>query len=113
LREGDYSVRGRDAARGDALGEVLWEVNALGDVLRTRRLNELEATALLRHVMEEIDVAIFAFDNAGIPRLVNPAGARLLQRPPSHLLGRNASALKLEALLTGETPRRLEADFGG
>jgi len=113
LREGDYSVRGRDATRGDALGEVLWEVNALGDVLRTQRLNELEATALLRHVMEEIDVAIFAFDNAGILRLVNPAGARLLQRPPSRLLGRNASALELEALLTGETPRRLEADFGG
>jgi two-component system, NtrC family, nitrogen regulation sensor histidine kinase NtrY len=113
LREGDYSVRGRDATRADALGEVLWEVNALGDVLRTQRLSEFEATALLRQVMEEIDVAVFAFDGMGVLRLVNRAGERLLQRPPSQLLGRDASSLGLESLLTGETPRRLEADFGG
>lgn len=113
LREGDYSVRGRDAVRSDALGEVLWEVNALGDVLRTERLGELEATALLRQVMEEIEVAIFAFDGQGELRLVNRAAAKLLQRPPSQLLGRTAAALGLETLLTGATPRRLESGFGG
>jgi len=112
LREGDYSVRGRDAIRSDALGEVLWEINALGDVLRTERLGELEATALLRQVMEEIEVAILAFDGASELRLVNRAAAKLLQRPPSQLLGRNAAALGLEMLLTGETPRRLEAFSG-
>ena len=58
LREGDYSVRGRDAERDDPLGEVAWEVNALGDQLRTQRLGELEASALLGQVLEEIDVAI-------------------------------------------------------
>jgi nitrogen fixation/metabolism regulation signal transduction histidine kinase len=113
LREGDYSVRGRDAVRSDALGEVLWEVNALGDLLRTERLGELEATALLRQVMEEIEVAIFAFDGAGELRLVNRAAAKLLQRPPSQLLGRTAAALGLEMLLSGATPRRLEGAFGG
>ena len=112
LREGDYSVRGRDAERSDALGEVLWEINALGDVLRTERLGELEATALLRQVMEEIEVAILAFDGAGELRLVNRAAAKLLQRPPSQLLGRSATALGLEVLLTGATPRRLEGAFG-
>jgi len=112
LREGDYSVRGRDAERSDALGEVLWEINALGDVLRTERLGELEATALLRQVMEEIEVAILAFDGAGELRLVNRAAAKLLQRPPSQLLGRSAGALGLEVLLTGATPRRLEGAFG-
>ena len=112
LREGDYSVRGRDAERSDALGEVLWEINALGDVLRTERLGELEATALLRQVMEEIEVAILAFDGSGELRLVNRAAAKLLQRPPSQLLGRSATALGLEVLLTGATPRRLEGAFG-
>src|SRR5215475_12452454 len=62
LREGDYSVRGRDADRQEPLGEVAWEVNALGDQLRSGRLGELEASALLGQVLEEIDVAIFAFD---------------------------------------------------
>ncbi|MGZ3444984.1 MAG: sensor histidine kinase [Myxococcaceae bacterium] len=113
LREGDYSVRGRDADRVDPLGEVLWEVNALGDQLRTERLGELEASALLGQVLEEIDVGIFAFDGTGELRLVNRAGARLLQRPPSQLIGRDADSLGMARLLEGETPRRVETDFGG
>ena len=113
LREGDYSVRGRDADRGDPVGEVAWEVNALGDQLRAGRLGELEASALLGQVLEEIEVAIFAFDGAGLLRLVNRAGARLLQRPPSQLLGRDAGSLGMAELLDGETPRRMDGDFGG
>src|SRR5215813_2478983 len=63
LREGDYSIRGRQAGANDALGEVIVEVNALGETLREQRLGALEATALLRTVMAEIDVAVFAFDH--------------------------------------------------
>jgi len=113
LREGDYSVRGRDADRDDPLGEVAWEVNALGDQLRSGRLGELEASALLGQVLEEIDVAIFAFDGAELLRLVNRAGARLLQRAPSQLLGRDAGSLGMAGLLDGETPRRVDGEFGG
>ena len=47
LREGDFSIRARGANEGDALGEVLREVNALGETLRQQRLGALEATALL------------------------------------------------------------------
>ena len=113
LREGDYSVRGRDADRDDPVGEVAWEVNALGEQLRSGRLGELEASALLGQVLEEIDVAIFAFDGAGLLRLVNRAGARLLQRAPSQLLGRDAGSLGMAGLLDGETPRRVDENFGG
>src|SRR5438874_1669928 len=63
LREGDFSVRGRAAAYDDALGEVMREVNILGGTLREQRLGALEATNLLRTVMSEIDVAVFAFDH--------------------------------------------------
>ncbi|MBP7482498.1 MAG: methyl-accepting chemotaxis protein, partial [Lacunisphaera sp.] len=62
LREGDFSVRARGANRDEPLGDVLAEINMLGGVLQEQRLGALEATALLRTVMEEIDVAIFAFD---------------------------------------------------
>src|SRR5262252_1697288 len=80
LREGDYSIRGRQARADDALGEVMLEVNALGETLREQRLGALEATGLLRTVMEEIDVAIFTFDNENKLRLVNRAGERLQHR---------------------------------
>src|SRR5215471_385318 len=33
LREGDYSIRARGAREGSALGEVLLEVNSLGETL--------------------------------------------------------------------------------
>src|SRR5579863_3118348 len=81
LREEDFSVRARGAGREDAMGEVITEVNALSETLRQQRLGALEATALLRTVMEEIDVAIFTFDNETKLRLVNRAGERLLARP--------------------------------
>src|SRR5205823_9514922 len=63
IREEDFSLRARGARSDDALGEVMIEVNALGEVLRQQRLGALEANALLRTVMEEIDLAVFTFDN--------------------------------------------------
>jgi two-component system nitrogen regulation sensor histidine kinase NtrY len=113
LREGDFSIRARGANREDALGEVLWEVNALSDTLRKQRLGAVEATALLRKVMEEIDVAVFAFDGAGCLRLVNRAGERILNSSQDLLLGRDAAELGLSDCLEGETPRIAQIDFPG
>jgi two-component system nitrogen regulation sensor histidine kinase NtrY len=113
LREEDFSVRGRDARRDDAMGEVMIEVNALSETLREQRLGALEATALLRTVMEEIDVAIFTFDNESKLRLVNRAGERLLARPTERLLGFTAAELGLGTCLEGEPARTMELSFPG
>ena len=113
LREEDFSVRGRDAQREDAMGEVMIEVNALSETLREQRLGALEATALLRTVMEEIDVAIFTFDNENKLRLVNRAGERLLARPLERLLGFTAGELGLGASLEGDAALTMELSFPG
>ncbi len=113
LREGDYSIRARGARRTDAMGEVMIEVNALGEMLRLQRLGALEATALLRTVMEEIDVAIFTFDNETKLRLVNRAGERLLGRPAEQLLGLTAGQLELQQCLEGEASRTMDLSFAG
>jgi nitrogen fixation/metabolism regulation signal transduction histidine kinase len=113
LREGDYSIRARGASAADGLGLALLEVNMLSDTLRSQRLRALEATALLRRVIEEIDVAVFAFDAGRRLRLVNRGGERLLGQPAERLLGLGADALGLAACLDGETPRTLEAAFPG
>ncbi|HEY7460855.1 MAG TPA: ATP-binding protein [Gemmatimonadota bacterium] len=113
LREGDFSIRARGARHGDALGEVLAEVNTLGQTLREQRLGALEATALLWRVMAEIDVAVFAFDENARLRLVNRGGERLLGQSAERLLGRDAAALELEECLRGEAPRMLERTFPG
>jgi len=113
LRERDYTLRARGSNPEDALGLLLLELNSLGDDLRAQRLGALEASALLRRVMEEIDVAIFAFDAAHALRLVNRAGAALLSRAPEQLLGRDAASLGLASSLAGDTPRVDTLTFPG
>jgi nitrogen fixation/metabolism regulation signal transduction histidine kinase len=113
LREGDYSVRGRSYRDNDALGEVMREINTLGSTLREQRLGALEATTLLRTVMREIDVAIFAFDEHRRLRLVNRGGERLLDKQQEMLLGVTAANLHMEACLDGPPQTTLQASFPG
>ncbi len=111
LREGDFSLRGVGAAGGDALGDVMREVNALGETLHRQRLSAVEATALLSSVLSEIDVAIYAFDHDDRVRLANRAGAALLGVPVTDLVGRNAADTGLGEFLVGDVPRTFERDF--
>ena len=116
LREEDFSVRGRGARAGDPLGELLLEINQLADTLHAQRTGALEAGALLRRVMDEIDVAVLAFDARGRAVLANRSAERLLGIPLSRLLesgGLDAAKLRLSAALEGETPRILELDLPG
>jgi len=107
LREGDYTLRGRHALEDDPLGQVVQEVNTLSSTLRQQRLDAMEATSLLSAVIEELDVAVFAFDSEEQLRLSNRAGERLLAQPPDRLAEQSATALGLSDLLEGE-PRRTE-----
>jgi nitrogen fixation/metabolism regulation signal transduction histidine kinase len=113
LVEGDYSLRARDADSEDSIGLAMLEANTLGETLRSQRLRALEATALLRKVMDEIEVSIFAIDEGGQVRLVNRAGERLLARPAERILLAEARDLGLAPLLEGEPARTLEASFPG
>ncbi|HEX7175812.1 MAG TPA: ATP-binding protein, partial [Pyrinomonadaceae bacterium] len=113
LREGDYSIRARGARHEDALGEVMIEVNTLGETLRQQRLAELEASALLRTVMSEINVAVFAFDGGNRLRLVNRTGERLLAVAAERLLGRSADELHLADYLRGEDASTVTRVFPG
>jgi two-component system nitrogen regulation sensor histidine kinase NtrY len=113
LREGDFSVRGRSPRPDDALGEVMREVNTLGSTLREQRLGAMEATTLLRTVMREIGVAIFAFDENQRLRLVNRAGEQLLAAPPERLLGQTAAELQLLSCLEGPPQTTLQTVFPG
>ncbi len=113
VREGDFSLRARLPEQADALGQVMHEVNAIAATLREQRLGAVEATALLHRVMEEVDVAVFAFDDQERLRLVNRAGERLLGESADHLLSRDAGALGLAELLEGAQVRTAAKTFPG
>jgi nitrogen fixation/metabolism regulation signal transduction histidine kinase len=113
LRESDFSIRARGASNDDPLGAVMLEVNVLASTLHDQRLGALEAGALLRTVMVEIDVAVFTFDGSRTLRLVNRAGERLLAQGAEQLLGRTADELDLGSCLVGHSPRIEDVAFPG
>ena len=113
LREGDFAIRARGARRDEPLGDVMAEINTLSRTLQDQRLSALEATALLRTVMEEINIAIFAFDSDRKLRLANHAGQLLLGKPAERILGRDAADIGLAECLTGDAARMLTASFPG
>ncbi len=113
LREGDFSVRGRGARPDDPYGLAVFEVNQLADTLKEQRLGAVEATALLRRVMGEVEVGVFALDNLDRLQLVNRWGERILGQPAERLLGRTASDLGLADCLAGPPVRMLDLSFPG
>jgi two-component system nitrogen regulation sensor histidine kinase NtrY len=111
MREGDYSIRARGAKGEDALGEVMAQVNEMAATLRAQRLGALEATTLLRKVMEEIDVAVFAFDGDHKLKLVNRAGERLLAQPAERIMNGDAQSLGLADYLEGDEAQNVQTTF--
>ncbi|MBK9240087.1 MAG: PAS domain S-box protein [Acidobacteria bacterium] len=113
LREGDYSIRGLSARSGSSMAMVMREVNDLGSTLQRQRTEAVESTVLLTHVMEEIAVAVFAFDPMHQLLLVNKAGERLFGKSQADLLGTPATGMGMDEYLTGEPRRLIDRAIGG
>ncbi|MFC1762107.1 PAS domain-containing sensor histidine kinase [Planctomycetota bacterium] len=113
LREKDFSMRVRGASHEDALGELIFEVNALAQALQNQRFNAMETTALLRKILAEIDIAMFGFDGQDRLILVNDSGCQLLGGPEQQVLGCHVHELELQDCLVLDTPRIVDLTFPG
>ena len=113
VRSGDYTLRGRRAEPGDTLGEVVREINKLGETLQKQRLESLEATALVHTVLEELDIAVLAFDDSQQLKLANRAAAELMGRSSESMIGRSAKELGLDELLARESNAVAFMSFAG
>jgi PAS domain S-box-containing protein len=113
LREGDYSIRGPSAPAGSALSLVMRQVNDLGSTLQRQRTEAMESTALLTHVMEQIAVAVLAFDPANTVLFANKAAEQLVGRPSADLIGTPAATLGFDEYLAGDARRLVDRTFGG
>ncbi len=112
FREGDYTIRGPGTDRGSSLATIMREVNDLGSTLQRQRTEAIESSALLTQVMQEIDVAVFAFDPTNRLTLANKAAQALVGKPFDALVGLPASALGLDEFLTGPPRRNVDRAFG-
>lgn len=113
IREGDFSFRAKLPEGDGVLSGVYLDLNGLSELLLEERLGTMEATALLRAVMAEIDVAVFAFDGEQRLRLVNRAGETLLGSSRDRLLGMCAADVGLKEALEGKSERLVDLVFAG
>lgn len=75
---GDYSFRGSHTAGSGAFGELISSINALAKTLQRQRLQSEESQLLVQKVVDQIDVAIIAWDQNQTIQLINPAARELL-----------------------------------
>jgi nitrogen fixation/metabolism regulation signal transduction histidine kinase len=113
IREDDFSFRVRGASRDDSLADLTQELNSLADRLQQQKTSALEATALLKKVLMEIDVAVFTFDEQQQLRIVNRAGEQLMSRIAPRMLGLTAETLGLGLFLRARSPQIVEMTFPG
>jgi len=113
IREEDFSIRVRGGERGDTLADLIHEINALALRLQEQKISALEATALLKKVIMEIDVAVFTFDQQQRLRIVNRAGEQLMGRIAPRMLGLTAAEIGLQEFLQAPGPQTLQMTFPG
>jgi two-component system, NtrC family, nitrogen regulation sensor histidine kinase NtrY len=113
IREDDYSFRVRGTSRDDSLADLTQELNSLADRMQQQKTSALEATALLKKVLMEIDVAVFTFDEQQKLRIVNRAGEQLMSRISPRMLGLTAEELGLGMFLRARSPQVMEMTFPG
>jgi two-component system, NtrC family, nitrogen regulation sensor histidine kinase NtrY len=113
IREEDFSFRLRGGNREDSLSDLILEINALATRLQQQKISALEATALLKKVMVEIDVAVFTFDQQQRLRIVNRAGEQLMGRIAPRMLGLTAEELGLLEFLQTSGPQTRQMTFPG
>jgi nitrogen fixation/metabolism regulation signal transduction histidine kinase len=76
-------------------------------------VSALEATALLKKVLMEIDVAVFTFDQQQHLTIVNRAGEQLMGRIAPRMLGLTAQELGLAEFLQSTEPQTVQMTFPG
>src|ERR1700674_2225347 len=113
IREEDFSFRVRGGSREDSLADLILEINSLASRLQIQKVSALEATALLKKVLMEIDVAVFTFDQQQRLRIVNRAGEQLLGRVAPRMLGLTADEIGLQEFFQGPGPQTVQMTFPG
>ena len=97
LREDDFSFRARGARRGDSLGDLALEINALAGTLAGQRGTARDALSLAERVMAAMQTPVLAFTDKGHLRLFNPAAESAFGLVGG-ALGQSAQTLGLESL---------------
>lgn len=110
LAQGDPTLR---LHAGPGLAELATPIAALGRQLRQVQDQARAEQDLTRTVLQALDLAVLAFDEAGRLCLINPSAELLLKAPGAALLGRTAESLGLSGWMEGAQEVVCEHAFPG
>ncbi len=113
LRQEDYALRGVTGSPPGALYELVTEINYLAEDLREKRFAGVEADLLLGKIVEELDAAVLAFDDADRLTMINSSGSAIFAAAAADLIGRPAAAMGLDSFLDFTEPRVEQCTFPG
>ncbi|MCB1670566.1 MAG: ATP-binding protein [Gammaproteobacteria bacterium] len=113
---GDYTLRGGYSQSGSAFSELVGTINALARTLQRQRTRSEESQLLVQKVIDQIDVAIIAWDQEERIQFANPAACNLAGLAPGALPGDSSSQFtdvlaSTRAMQVGET-RVVNLQFG-
>ena len=80
IRAEDYSFRARGGRRGDTVGDLTLEINALSGTLQLQRAAAQDALTLLERVLTSMHSPVLAFDSESRLRLLNTAARQTFAR---------------------------------
>ncbi len=113
LRQEDYALRGVTGSPPGALYELITEINHLGEDLRDKRFADIESGLLLGKIVEELDTAVLAFDDADRLTMINSSGAAIFAASAADLVGRHAGRMGLLPFLEFTEPQVEQCTFPG
>ena len=113
IRTEDYSMRSSRVRDPGELAELYQQINSLTNQLRAVKQQELESEKLLERIVNQINVAIVAFDDKDTIRLANRLAGQLLNVKPESLVGAAFNATALSDVVQQEGSTLIDYEFPG
>jgi len=107
----DYTRRAVPVSRDDALGLLYEEINTLADLMQENRISTREQTPRFQSLIDHLEVAILAFDEKGRLMMANRQACRHFDAQLRDLVGRDATDLRLEEVLSEASGTTLSLSF--
>jgi two-component system nitrogen regulation sensor histidine kinase NtrY len=111
LNNNEFSMRGKRSGRNDSMDGLICMINRLSESMNQQRLEVRQQQYLVRKIMNNIDVAIFAFNDKGEISFVNKGAGQLFGQKPLSMQGRVLDSLEINDLLQCDSGDVMEWHF--
>ncbi|KUI98768.1 MULTISPECIES: sensor histidine kinase [Vibrio] len=111
LTNNEFSMRGKRTGRNDSMDGLICMINRLSESMNQQRLEIRQQQYLVKKIMNNIDVAIFAFNDKGEIAFVNKGAGLLFDQNPKSMQGQQIDSLAIYDLLQCTSGEVMEWHF--